>query len=523
MVENTGTLASRTLAGEPSGAAAGLEVAAVSKRFGTHLVLDDLDLTVRPGEVHALVGHNGSGKSTLVKILAGFHQPERGARGRVNGSGFTLGDVRSARTAGLRFVHQDLGLVETMSALDNVTLGHPYPHRQFGAIDWPRARKEAGALLASLGYDIDPRTPVCELSLADRTGIAIARALRGSTTGGRILVLDEPTAALPATGVHELFEVVTRLSASGAGVLYISHHLDEVFTIADRVTVLRDGRQVATRPTSEIDESQLVELMIGHDVRLHRRHSPAPRARRAALRVQDLGASQLSGIDFQIKPGEIVGVAGVAGSGRDELASALFGTAPRRGEVVLDGKPLPAGRPDLSIRRGLGLLAADRAVTGLVPTMSVRQNLTLPKLRSSRRGLFLSRRTEEHESARWLDQLGVKLRHSSQPITELSGGNQQKVLLGRWLRAGPAVLILDEPTQGVDVGAIESIYTVIREHAERGTAYLVCSSDADELISLCDRILVLRRGRIAAELSGDDLRRDVVDRACLIQPKSEEP
>lgn len=501
---------------------AALELAAVSKRFGAQLVLDDLALTVRPGEVHALVGHNGSGKSTLVKILAGFHQPEPGARGTVHGVPFTPGDNRATQTAGIRFVHQDLGLVETMSVLDNITLGRAYPTRGPGAIDWPRARADARTLLTSLGYDIDPRARVGGLSLVDRTGVAIARAVRGGESATRVLVLDEPTAALPAAGVRALFEVIGRLRAAGVGVLYISHHLEEVFEVSQRVTVLRDGKRVDTRNTAELTGGELVELMVGREVDLGRPATTPARSGHAVLRVTGLAADHLRGIDFEVGRGEILGVAGVSGSGRDELPGALFGSLPRRGELVLDGRPVPPKRPDVSIRRGLGLLAADRAVTGLIGPMSVRQNLTLPKLRSSLRGLFLDQRAEEQDSRQWLGTLGVKLRHPSQPITELSGGNQQKVLLGRWLRAGPAVLVLDEPTQGVDVGAVDAIYALIRRHAARGMAFLVCSSDTDELVALCHRVVVLNRGRVEAEARGADIRRDVIDRLCLTQPTSEE-
>jgi len=493
-----------------------LRVTGVSKRFAGQPALEDFTLTLEPGQVHALVGHNGSGKSTFVKLLCGFHRPEAGAEAWVGDEAFVLGDAQAARRAGLRFVHQDLGLVGSLPVVDNVVLGEVYPTRRLRTIDWAVARRQVADLLADLGYDIDPRRPVDRLSLIERTGVAIARALRDGENA-RVLVLDEPTAALPADAVERLFAVVRRLRDQGLAILYISHHLDEVSAIADQVTVLRDGRKVATRQVNGLPEDELVELIVGHTVEQQSRppEPPSPPIGTAALSVRDLRAGALRRLDLDVAPGEVVGVAGVAGSGRDDLAGALFGAAPRLGTVSVAGRVIPAERPEAAISSGLGLLPADRAHTGLVPNLGVAQNLTLARLEASCRGLLLRRRRERCDSLAWLERLDVRPCDPSKPIEQLSGGNQQKVLLGRWLRAGVDVLIVDEPTQGVDVGSVEQIHELIRARARRGTAFVVCSSDTDELVRLCHRVVVLNRGLVVDELRGAAIGRDAIDRLCL--------
>ncbi len=492
-----------------------LELKRVSKRFGSQLALDRVDLDVRAGEVHALVGHNGSGKSTLVKILAGFHQPDDGDLA-IDGSPLELGDGEAARAAGLRFVHQDLALVDSLSVIDNVMLGETYPQTRPRRIDWRRARHEVTELMISQGYEIDVQAPVANLRPVERTGVAIARALRGGSVPARVLVLDEPTAALPANAVESLFGALRRLRERGLGIIYISHHLEEVFSIAERVTVLRDGERVTTRPTAGLTEDELVELMIGRTVNAHQRSIRTEVNRgRLALQVRGLAAGGLIALDLDVAEGEVVGLAGVAGSGRDEAAAALFGALPRRGTVKVNGRIVPPDRPDASIASGLGMVGANRARTGLVGRFTVAQNLTLARIDGSLAGWFLSHKREERDSLEWLDLIELRPRDPSKPVTELSGGNQQKVLLGRWLRALPSVLLVDQPTEGVDIGTVEQIYRVIRRRADEGTAFVISSPDTDELVALCDRVLVLSRGVVAAELTGSQIERDLIDQLCL--------
>jgi ribose transport system ATP-binding protein len=364
--------------------------------------------------------------------------------------------------------------------------------------------------------------PVKSLSLVDKTGVAIARALKRSNVPARILLLDEPTAALPVDEVKALFEVIRRVQASGVGVLYISHHLDEVFEIADRVTVLRDGKWVGTRSRRSIDRGQLVEMMIGAivDELPSTRHPTTPRGD-VALRVERVTAGNLKDFSFCVAPGEIVGVAGVAGSGREDLAPALFGAIPRNGEVRVGDVGVPQGRPDRSIASGLAYLPADRARNGVFRDLSVRLNLTLPKLPRTLGGLLLKGRQEAAETTTWLERLTVEPPLPKLMMSQLSGGNQQKVMLARWLRVQPQVLLLDEPTQGVDVGAIARIHKVIREYASAGMAFVVCSSDTEDLVALSDRVLVIANGAVLCELKPPYIRQERIDKECLMHRGSE--
>ncbi|WP_166665392.1 sugar ABC transporter ATP-binding protein [Kribbella caucasensis] len=491
-----------------------MAVAGVSKCFGAHRALDSLTFDVKPGEVHALVGHNGSGKSTFVKVLSGFHTPEPGYRAAVAGVPMTLGSARAAHDTGLRFVHQELGLVDNLSVADNVLLGSAFPTRRLGRIDWTRARRQAADLLDRLGYSLDVCQPVAGLSPIHRTAVGIARAMHGDTPP-HVLVLDEPTAALPTSGVAGLFDVVRRLQADGIGVIYISHHLDEVFEIADRVTVLRDGQHVATVPIDELDTDRLIELIVGKTVDLGRTAAKVGVDQAPVLEVRDLYAAGLAGVDFGVSAGEVVGIAGIAGSGRETVAGAVFGSLPRTGTVSVDGAEIRPERPERAIEAGLGYIGADRAVTGLIPFLSIRENLTLPRLDAVLRGFFLSPQREARDVRQWLQRVDIRPADPEKRADQLSGGNQQKVLLARWLRSLPRVLLIDEPTQGVDVGAVERIYQVIRQAAAREVSFVVSSSNSDELVALCNRVLVLSRGCVVGELSGTALTREAIDRACL--------
>jgi ribose transport system ATP-binding protein len=498
---------------EPQGTR--LEVNGVNMSFGPQQVLHDAALTVRSGEVHALVGHNGSGKSTLVKVLAGLHAPAPGAVVRAGDEPVAPGDPQAAHDAGLHFVHQDLGLVDTLDVVDNVLFGGAYPRRRFGRIDGKAARRAVAAVLDDLGYGIDVRSSVARLSLADRTGVALARALYEPRGEATVVVFDETTAALPAPGVDRLFQAIRRLVARGLGVVYISHRLEEVFRIADRVTVLRDGRVVAVEEVAALSERQLIELMVGRGFDRSAGRREPPSRRPAVLSVRSLHGGRIRHADLTVHEGEIVGVAGLDDSGRNDFAPALFGFVPRQGDVAVHGVPVPAGRPDLAIRAGLGLLPSDRLRNGLFHRMSLRENLTMPAIPVRFRGGPLDRKAEAAATANWLDRLDVRPRRPDLPVAALSGGNQQKLLLARWLRLEPEVLVLDEPTQGVDVGAVERIYAMLRRSADQGMAVVVCSSDADELDLLCDRVVVFGGGVVRTELAGEDARRHAIDAAVL--------
>jgi ribose transport system ATP-binding protein len=492
---------------------AGVRLRGLSKTFPGTKALDGVSLDVRPGEVHALVGQNGSGKSTLIKILAGFHDADPGSSAAVDDQDLDLGDASAAHDAGLRFVHQDLGLVMTESTVDNLALGSGYRTGRAGRIRWGAQRRAATDLMAALGHPVDIDRPVERLSAVERTAVAIARAMQGSTESIALLVLDEPTATMPAGDVEMVYEIVRRVRASGASVLYVSHHLDEVFALADRVTVLRDGHLIETLDVAETSPRELADLMAGEVVDVGTRAERAPG--RPVLEITGVSAHVLADFDLVVHAGEVVGLAGVDGSGRDEIAGAVFGGRPRTGRVTCDAVEIPHSRPDVAVRNGIGYVPADRVAAGLVMSMSVQENMTLPSLAEFWRRLRLRARDERTDVLAWSRRLGVRSAGPDAPVASLSGGNQQKVVLGKWLKTEPSVLLLDEPTQGVDVAAKADVHRLIDEAAAHGTAVLVCSSDEVELVRLCSRVVVLDHGRASTELTGSAITRAAITRASL--------
>jgi ribose transport system ATP-binding protein len=490
-----------------------LSVRGLSKTFVGQRALVDVDLDVAPGEIRALVGENGCGKSTLIKILAGFHEPDAGAAVSVAGEPLALGQPGAGEAAGLRFVHQDLGLVAGLDGVDNLALGRGYRARRAGLIDWAGERRAAQAALRRLGYEIDLRTPVGRLTISERTAVAVARALRGSVGGkpaqaqrdgdpgaATMLVLDEPTANLPAAEAARLFALVRSVRDSGVSVLFVSHHFDEVFALADTVTVLRDGRVVATRPVAGLTEPELVELVIGRPLELHEDLGLRSARADTVLSASGLRGQVVAGVDLDLHAGEVLGVAGITGSGREELAGMLFGGLPRTGTVSVAGDVVPPRRPDRAIAAGMGLVPAERHANAAFLAASLRENVTLVDVRRNVVAGLLRHRRERSDVAHWLERLQVRPARSETAMAALSGGNQQKVVLARWLRQEPRVLVLDDPTQGVDVGAKAEIHGLIDEAAANGTAVLVLSSDHEELARLCHRVLVLRSGVVADEL-----------------------
>lgn len=492
--------------GEPSGETT-LRIEHLSKTFPGQRALTDVSLEVAPGEVHALVGQNGSGKSTLIKILAGYHQPDDdGAEAWVEGEPLILGDGTAAAEAGIRFVHQDLGLVGSVSAVENIALGAGYRTARGRRIRWRDEVRRTREALDRLGLaGVDVKAPISTLAPSQRTAVAIARALVGWEDGASLLVLDEPTATLPGDDVQRLFEVIQRLRQNGVSILYVSHHLDEVFELADRVTVLRDGRKVTTAPVADLDHLGLVELIVGHKIE-SASATEATAGAEPILFLKDLSGGRVKHLDLTVGRGEIVGIAGITGSGREHVLPLIAGQIPRSdGDVTLDGKPVANYRPDHGIHAGIAFVPAERGVRGTIAPMTVRENLTITGLRRHFVRGRLSRKAEVGESKEWIDRLSIKTNGSEAPIGSLSGGNQQKVMFGKALRLGPKLLLLDEPTQGIDIGAKDQIHRLIDEAAAQGMATLVASTDTDELVRLCHRVVIMANGRPSATLAGDHI------------------
>lgn len=500
---------------------AALSVAGLSKTFDGITVLRDFGIRIDPGEIHVLVGENGSGKSTVIKILSGYYQPDPGGEVRIGGMPLDFKSPDEAYRAGCRFVHQDLGLVDEATVLDNLAMGFGYPSR-LGTIRTRKAVAVAREQLRRVGLEVDPRIKVAELGAAERTGVAIARAIHVDLTyPARMLVLDEPTATLPVNEVDRLLEMLKEAARDGLGILFVTHHLDEVFRIGNRVTVLRDGVVVGTSPIEAITRPQLVEQLVGEgyeEVQATRFEQQMNTS--SSLIVEDLAGGVLESVWFRVASGEVVGIAGLTGSGRESLLGAVFGSAPRsRGTVTVNGNRLEADRPDISIRAGVSFLPADRKKDGGFMSMTCCENLTIAGLKPLSKFMWLRGRLEQGEVDKWFKRLDVRPSNASEIVlSRLSGGNQQKVLLAKWMRLGPSVFLLDEPTQGVDIGAKAEVHRNLIALAESGAAIVVSSTDIEELLALCTRVLIIRRGRIAKVLSDDDISAGGIKNAILAEP-----
>lgn len=489
-----------------------LEVRGVSKRFPGVRALDGVSLTLRRGEVLALIGENGAGKSTLMKILAGIEQPDSGML-LVDGRKASIESVHDAMRLGIALIHQEIHLAGNLDAAANIFLGRE-PHTA-SVIHRRRIRRDAQPWLDRVGLSINPGTLVGTLPIGRQQLVEIAKAL---SANARILIMDEPTSSLSLHETRQLFRVVSDLRERGVSVIYISHRLGEVHEIADRVTVLRDGRNAGEIAREDISHERMVRLMVGRDVsRL--RASEARAAGEVLLSVEQVRTAAHPGheVSFSLRAGEIVGMAGLVGAGRTELLRTIFGiTRPRSGSIRVAGRPLKPVEPVGAIRAGLALVPEDRKAQGLILDMAIRANVSLAALRRDQRVGFLNRRTERAMCAAACERLNIRTPSDRQMARYLSGGNQQKVVLGKWLSLRPRVLLLDEPTRGIDVGSKQEIYEIM-DRLARGSegaaaAILFASSEMEEVLSLSDRVLVMHEGRMAGELRRDELSEEAVMR-----------
>lgn len=481
-------------------ATAVLELAGVRKTFGSVTALADGSLTVEPGSIHALVGENGAGKSTLIKVVAGLHQRDEGTF-RFRGEDVSFSSTAEAKDAGIAVIYQEPTLFPDLSVTENIFMGRQ-PLGRGRRIDKQGMITEAQRLFSRLGVDLDPRRPAQGLSIADQQIIEIAKAI---SLDAHLLIMDEPTAALSGVEVERLFSVARSLRDEGRGLVFISHRFDEVFDLCDTITVMRDGSYVGTTPAAETNNDELVKMMVGREVEELFPKIPAERGG-VILDVKGLStAGTFHDVSFQVRAGEIVGLAGLVGAGRSEIARAVFGVDPYdSGTVTLCGKKIPKTKPQAAIRAGMALVPEDRRQQGLVIESSVARNIGAAIRNELARFGLITSATENRASAPWAQKLQVKTGALSMHAATMSGGNQQKVAIAKWLATDPRLLIIDEPTRGIDIGTKSEVHRLLSELAAEGLAILMISSELPEVLGMADRVLVVSEGRITAELDREE-------------------
>jgi rhamnose transport system ATP-binding protein len=488
-----------------------LSARGIAKQFGGVEVLSDVDLDLMPGEIHALLGENGAGKSTFAKIIAGVHRPTRGSLA-LNGRPVDVANPMVAQKLGITLIHQEPISFPDLTVAENLVLG-----RDAGAplarVPWAQMTRDALKLMDLLGVAIDVTRPMRGLSIADQQMVEIARALASDS---RVIIMDEPTAPLTPKEVATLFAIARRLRDEGRTLIFISHRLEEVRALCDRVTIFRDGRRIATERSDQLDDSQIINLMIGRPLKEYM-HKPGVAIGDVALKVSNLGKPGLfRDIGFEVRKGEIVGLGGLVGAGRTDVARALFGVAPAEsGSIEIDGSPAVIATPSDAIRLGLAFVPEDRAQAGIFRTLPVEQNITAAIPRRIAPNGFIRRALERALARGSVASLRIRLATLRQPIGELSGGNQQKAILARWLLTDPSILILDEPTRGIDIGVKAEFYDQIGALAAGGRAILLISSEMPELLALCDRVLVMSEGRLTANLPRGEATPETIMRAAV--------
>lgn len=491
-----------------------LRLEGISKSFPGVKALEDVHFDLQPGEVHALLGENGAGKSTLIKIVSGVYRPDSGTI-RVADKEVIFNNPRESQQRGIATIYQELSLYPELTVAENIFIGHA-PRNRFRMIDWGAMEHRSREILASLEiHDLDVTRKIGGLTVGNRQRVEIAKAL---SQDAKILIMDEPTASLSEADVQRLFEIVGLLRERGVGIIYISHRMEEVFKLADRVTVLRDGHYVDTRKVADVTEPQLIQMMVGRTIDQLFPKLPAEIGE-PILEVRHLHRAPMTrDVSFTLRRGEIVGMAGLVGSGRSEVAQVIFGITPAEsGEILIDGQPVKARHPEDSMRLGVAYVPEDRGTQGLIRPMPIRENVSLASLRMLSRASFIDFGRERRLAVEMVNKLGIRAYSIDQIVNKLSGGNQQKVVISKWLSREPRILIVDEPTRGIDVGAKAEIHRLISELAQRGLAILMISSELPEILGMSDRILVMREGRIVAEFSREEATQEVIAHAMMSQ------
>lgn len=482
-----------------------IQVSGLSKHFHGVPALRHVTLQLQPGEMHAIAGENGAGKSTLMKILSGVYPPDTGDI-HIDGHKVNLRTPRDAQQHGIITIYQEFNLIPHLSISENIFLGFEPLKR--GLLDWKKMHLLARDLMNRVGLHLDPSREVSTLGVGEQQMVEIAKALHHQA---RVVIMDEPTAALSLTETQELFRVVEQLKLQGITIVFISHHLEEIFEMADRVTVLRDGQSIQTLHVLDTTPQEVIRLMVGRNIDEQYPRTP-PQSGPERLRVDNLTRKdrKVRGVSLKVHAGEVLGIGGLMGAGRTELLRAIFGADPSSHQIHIDGTPHSINSTRQAVRLGLGFLTEDRKRQGLLPTQTVRENLTLGVLSELGPGPLIQPREEHRTVKHFIQKLGIKTHGTEQHITSLSGGNQQKVLLSRWLALGPKILLLDEPTRGVDVGAKVEIYRLINHMAQQGMAILMVSSDLPELLGMSDRILVMHEGQVRGELTREQFSQEAV-------------
>ena len=484
-----------------------IEMKGITKAFSGNVVLNNVEFTLLNGEIHALMGENGAGKSTMMKILAGIYSRDNGDV-LVDGKSYTFTSAKDAESLGIHVIHQELNILPHLSIAENLFLGKEKTIGRTGFLRTREMNKEAQALLAKLGLQIDVRQPAGSLSVGKQQIIEIAKAIN---SGAKYIVMDEPTAALTDREIETLFETIRELKAKGISFVYISHRMEEIFAICDRITILRDGEYVGVREIPKTTFDEIVQMMVGRELG-ERFPSRDARMGEVALEVKGLTCPAVcEDINFQIRKGEILAFAGLMGAGRTEVAQAIFGSRKKsKGDIFIHGEKVTIKNPIQAMKHGIGFVTEDRKTEGLVLDFSIKENIFLTNLKTIAKGGFIKPKQEHSQAAKYIEQLKIRCSDATQPVGSLSGGNQQKVVIAKWLGTNPDILILDEPTRGVDIGAKKEIYSIMNKLAEEGVAILMISSELPEVLGMADRVMVMQEGRQTAILDNVQLTQETI-------------